>query len=45
MDQGPNKILREMLEKDIFATNIYTLAYEYDSTSNLDYTNKIVIRQ
>lgn len=43
MDQNTNKILREMLEKDIFATNIYTLGYEYDSWANLDYTNKLVI--
>ena len=31
-----------MLEKDILATNIYTLGYEYDSVSNLDYTHKII---
>ena len=43
MDQPINKNLREMLEKDIFATNVYTLAYEEDSWSNLDYTNKMII--
>lgn len=42
-EQNNNKILKEMLEKDIFATDIYTLGYEYDSWSNLDYTNKLVI--
>ncbi len=42
-EQNTNKILKEMLEKDIFATNIYTLGYEYDSWANLDYTNKLVI--
>ena len=42
-DQNTNKILKEMLEKDIFATDIYTLGYEYDSWANLDYTNKLVI--
>ena len=42
-DQCTNKILKEMLEKDIFATNVYTLGYDYDSWSNLDYTNKLVI--
>ena len=31
-----------MLETDIYATNVYTLGYEKDSWSNLDYTNKIV---
>ena len=43
MDQNSNKILKEMLEKDIFATNIYTLGYEEYSWANLDYTNKMVI--
>ena len=42
MDQCNNKQLKNMLEKDIFATNIYTLGYEYDSWANLDYTQKIV---
>ena len=32
-----------MLETDIFATNLYTLGYAYDSWSNLDYTNKLII--
>ena len=43
LEQNTNRILREMLEKDIFATNIYTLGYEYDSWANLDYTNKLII--
>lgn len=38
-----NKALKEMLDKDIFATNVYTLGYEYNSYANLDYTNKMVI--
>ena len=42
MDTNPNKNLKEMLQKDIFATNVYTLGYEMDSWANLDYTNKIV---
>ena len=42
-EQNINKILREMLEKDIFATNVYTLGYEDDSWANLDYTNKLII--
>ena len=37
-----NKNLKEMLQTDIFATNIYTLGYESDSWANLDYTNKII---
>ncbi len=37
-----NKKLLIMLEKDIQATNTYTLGYEYDSYSNLDYTTKLI---
>lgn len=35
--------LEQMLQKDIYATNIYTLGYEYESWSNLDYTNKLIV--
>lgn len=42
MDNVSNKNLKEMLETDILATDVYTLGYELDSWSNLDYTNKIV---
>ena len=42
MDNVGNKNLKEMLQTDIFATNIYTLGYESDSWANLDYTNKII---
>ncbi len=42
LETSKNKNLREMLELDIYSTNIYTLGYEKDSWSNLDYTNKIV---
>ncbi len=44
MDNNNNKILKNMMEKDIFASNIYTLGYEYDSKSNLDYTKKLIIK-
>ena len=37
-----NKKLQMMFEKDIQATNIYTLGYDFDSHSNLDYTTKLV---
>lgn len=43
MDSNGNKNLKSMLEIDINATNIYTLGYEYDSWSNLDYTHKLVV--
>ena len=42
MDSNPNRNLMSILEKDIFATNVYTLGYEYDSFSNLDYTKKLI---
>lgn len=42
LDENNNKVLKNMLLKDINATNIYTLGYEYDSNSNLDYTTPIV---
>jgi len=42
IDKSNNKILKDMLETDIFATNIYTLGYEKDSWANLDYTNKLI---
>jgi len=43
MDNNPNKNLKQLLEKDIWATNVYTLGYEYDSIGNLDYTHKLII--
>ena len=43
IDTVANKNLKEMLETDILATNVYTLGYYSDSYSNLDYTNKIEI--
>lgn len=43
MDNNNNKILKNMMEKDILASNIYTLGYEYDSKANLDYTKKLII--
>ena len=42
MDKGPNKNLKLMMEKDIWATNVYTLGYEYESKANLDYTHKLI---
>ena len=43
IDNNYNKNLIHMLEKDIFATNVYTLGYEGQSLANLDYTNHMVI--
>ncbi len=41
MDSNPDRNLKTMMEKDIYATNVYTLGYEKDSWSNLDYTKKM----
>ena len=43
IDTVASKNLREMIETDILATNVYTLGYYSDSYANLDYTNKIEI--
>lgn len=43
IDTNKNKYLQNMLDKDIFATNIYTLGYKKDALANLDFTKKIVI--
>ena len=43
MDSNPNKVLTNMINTDINATNIYTLGYEKDSWSNLDFTHNMII--
>ena len=42
LDTNPGKDYKMMLQKDILASNIYTLGYEYDSFSNLDFTEKLI---
>lgn len=42
IDNNSNKNLATMLDKDIWATNVYTIGYEYDSWNNLDYTQKLI---
>lgn len=42
VNKNTNKNYKAMLEKDIWATNVYTLGYSDDSWSNLDFTKKIV---
>ena len=44
IDENNSKTFANILEKDILASNIYTLGYEYDSKANLDYTNKLIIK-
>lgn len=42
MDDSSNKNLKYFLQKDIWASNVYTLGYDYDSKANLDYTHKLI---
>ncbi|MBR3249476.1 MAG: nucleotidyltransferase [Clostridia bacterium] len=41
-DECTNKNLQVMLDKDILATNVYTLGYKNNSKGNLDFTKRIV---
>lgn len=43
-DRNTNKNLITMLDKDIWATNVYTIGYEENSWNNLDFTKKIINR-
>ena len=42
INRNKNKILKNILEKENLATNIYTLGYKKNVISNLDYTNKLI---
>lgn len=42
LDSNPSKNYQLMLNKDIWATNVYTIGYEADSWNNLDFTKKII---
>ena len=44
-DTNTNRIYTNMIEKDILATNIYTLGYSNNSISNLDFTKKLIIKK
>ena len=41
-ETNKNKNLQVMLEKDIWATDVYTLGYEFDSWAGLDYTKRLI---
>ena len=43
LDKSNNKILKSMLEKDILASNIYTMEYQKSPNANLDYTKKLIV--
>ena len=42
MEQSNDNVLKNMISKDIFATNVYTLGYQKDPIANLDYTHKVI---
>lgn len=39
LDDRPSRQIQQMLAIDLFASDTYTLGYEYESRANLDYTN------
>lgn len=41
-DKTTNKNLKYMIEKDIWATDVYTIGYQFGSSSNLDFTKKLL---
>ena len=43
IDSNKNRNLSQMLSKDIWATNAYTIAFDDDSCGNLDFTHKLII--
>ena len=44
MDKKSHDNLKLMMSKDIWATNVYTLGFEYESKGNLDYTHKLITK-
>lgn len=42
MDKKSNDNLKLLMNKDIWATDVYTLGFEYESKANLDYTHKLI---
>ena len=42
MDKKCNNNLKFIMSKDIWATDVYTLGFEYESKCNLDYTHKLI---
>ena len=42
MEQSSDRTLINMMQKDIFASNVYTLACKGQTNANLDYTHKVV---
>lgn len=42
MEHSNDNTLRNMISKDIFATNVYTMGYKTNPVANLDYTHKVI---
>ena len=42
VDTNSDKNLNQLLNKDVFATNVYTIGFEYNSINNLDFKNGII---
>ncbi len=42
MENSNDNTLRNMIAKDIFASNVYTLGYKNEPIANLDYTHKVI---
>ena len=42
MESNTDHHLKNMLSKDILATNLYTLGYKHEPVANLDYTHKVI---
>ena len=42
LENSNDNVLKNMISKDILATNIYTLGYKKNSIANLDFTHKVV---
>lgn len=43
VDNNHNNDLKQLLDKDIFATDVFTLGFENNSLTNLDFKNQIII--
>lgn len=41
IDENTNRNLKVLINRDIFATNVYTLGFTNDSWSNLDFTKRL----
>ena len=43
LDSNVNKNLKTMIDIDNFSTDVYTIGYQFDSASKLDFTKKIIV--